>query len=148
MAPWITPALLLVVVASGCVADQDAAQKIAPSPAADRPPLVTEWERQPVPRTFRTAASTFDRVDGLLFSLADHLVDLPSEEDGALSVTVRARDDDGTVVGGIVVDGYLDDSVRGHEFRASLGRDGGVWHVEKLLRRQLCRRGGGAEACL
>lgn len=107
----------------------------------------TKWEGQPVPRKFRAAASAFRNADKLLFSLVDHLVDLRSEDAG-VSVTVRARDDGENFLGEIALDGYLDDSVRGHEFRVSLRRDGDAWHVKKLLRRQRCWRGGGPDGCV
>ncbi len=63
-------------------------------------------------------------------------------------MTVRVRDNDRNVVGEIVLDGYLDDSVRGHEFRASLRHVNNTWHLTNLIRRQLCRRGGGEDACI
>lgn len=175
MSRWIASALLLVVVSSGCVADGEAPKMsaasseddellAAPGPvvrsptdvvhphdqaaeAADRSRHVTAWERQPVPRKFRAGGPGFRHADTLLFSLADHLVDLRSEDAG-VSVTVRSRHDDGNVLGVIVVDGYLDDSVRGHEFRASLHRVGDAWHAERLKRRQLCWRGAERDACV
>lgn len=171
----IASALLLAVAVSGCVARDSAPRAPVAASEADEPPAPrdrvtptgpdvaraqdemaeeadaalhhTEWERQPVPRRFRAAVAGFRDVDGLLFSLADHLVDLRSEG-AAVSVTVRVRDDGPNVLGKIVVDGYLDDSVRGHEYRASFRRDGDVWHVEELMRRQRCWRGGGPDACV
>ena len=166
-------ALVLVMAVSGCVAgdrapedaagasengelraargriarlEAELAQTQATEDAEGSSP-VTQWQRQRAPRRFQAAGPGFRHADELLFSLADHLVDLRSEDAG-VSVTLRARDDEGNVVGAIVLDGYLDDSVRGHEYRASLRREGDVWHMATLMARQLCRRGGGRDACL
>jgi hypothetical protein len=175
MSRWIASALLLVVVTSGCIAGDGAPSTSAAASEddellaareriaqletqlaqtqgdatedADVSPHVTAWERHPVPRKFRAAGPGFRHSDTLLFSLADHLVDLRSEGAG-VSVTVRAEHEDGNVLGEIVLDGYHDDSGRGHEYQASLRRDGGAWHLESLRRRQLCWRGAVQDACV
>ena len=105
MSRWIAPALLLAMVASGCVAGDSAPETVSAAAseddelraARDRIALLetelaqtqgevtedadgsshfTRWERQPVPRKFRAAGRGFRHPDTLLFSLADHLVDL------------------------------------------------------------------------
>ena len=175
MSRLMASALLFVVVTSGCVAGENAPKMSAATSEddelraardeiarletelgqtqdeatedADGSSHVPQWEQQPVPRKFRAAGPGFADADALLFSLADHLVDLGSGDEG-VSVTVRTRDDDGNVLGEIVLDGYLDDSVRGHEFRAALRRDDDAWHLRSLKRRQLCWRGAVQDACL
>ena len=66
----------------------------------------------------------------------------PESGEGRPTLKVDLRTDGpGTIVVDVVMEGYLDDSVAGEEYRGLISRAGTGWRLEALGRRHICARG-------
>ncbi|HVM20051.1 MAG TPA: hypothetical protein VM307_08840, partial [Egibacteraceae bacterium] len=106
----------------------------------------TRWQRLPVPPTFKRGGRGFERPDRLLATLAAEFIDLSPGEGGNYA-RLRLHEKGKRHVGEVLVDELPDDSVAAYELRATMVEDDKGWHVAKLVRRQLCRRGASGHTC-
>lgn len=163
----LATACLLIIALGGCQADsRDSAEELQPSDpsgepsvertqasdATDRPeqaqanPQPTRWQGLPIPANVRGGVAGFERPDKLLATLAAEFIDLSPGEGGDYA-RLRLHQNGQRLIGEILVDGLPDDSVAAYELRATIAEDDKGWHVAKLARRQLCRRGASGGAC-
>ena len=66
----------------------------------------------------------------------------PESDEGRPTLKIDLRTDGpGILIVDVVMEGYLDDSVAGEEYRGVISRSGAGWQLEALGRRHICARG-------
>ena len=66
----------------------------------------------------------------------------PESDEGYPTLRIDMRKDGpGTLIVDVIMEGYLDDSVAGEEYRGFISRTGAGWWLVSLGRRHICARG-------
>lgn len=95
----------------------------------------TGWKEERVPEGFAQEDGSFASPEAVL----DALLPPSSEGESQVVVTLSARGEG--IVGTVLKEGLLDDSVAGIETRVRMAEADDGWYVTSLERRWMCRRG-------
>ena len=109
---------------------------------ADIPtPPAHGYERIKIASAEASAERAIDLITPLIGTHPETLEGRPGT-----SLDVRASGD--TLVFDLTLDGFADDSVSGVSYRGTIAPTGAGWHLERVSRKWLCRRGSSGAKCL
>lgn len=114
-------------------------------------PGTTSWRRAraEIPAELGAPRSRVRDAGVLLDSLARALGWNEALGSDVWEQTRRLRQEDGGAVGVVLLWGFLDDALVGHDFRVAMRRGERGWYVEDIEERFQCRRGVSADGlCL
>jgi hypothetical protein len=109
------------------------------SRASSATPDTTPWREVSAPAGARTLKNT--TPGGLLLAVTSSQGWADMLGDAAWEQTLRVwADDKDAAVGVVLLWGFMDDAVAGHDFRISMRRVDAAWSVERIEDRYHCRR--------
>lgn len=118
---------------------QAAVPAAAPAPAAPQDTMLTAWTTLEMPSEPWVQENATPQA--LLRQVRDVVAAQLEEPDASVLPTRMETEAADTAVGFLMHPDLADDSIRDIEFRIHMRRDGSIWRVTGVDRRERCRRG-------
>lgn len=127
------------IVAQPADSAQPAASATTPAPAAPRDTTLTAWTTLEMPSEPWIQENATPQA--LLRQVRDVVAAQLEEPDAGVLPTRMESQTTDSAVGFLMHTNLEDDSIRDIEFRLHMRRDGSIWRVTGVDRRERCRRG-------